>query len=358
MAAQAHQRVAVPANAAELTPEWITEALGIGVAQSAATVPFGMGNAASTVRLNVTWAPGVRGPDSFVVKVPAAAGSEQRHAADGWGLYAVEAMFYASLAADLKADTPKCYWAGHDADAGTYAVVLEDLGHLTAGDDVTGGDPTRAGRAIGELALVHGPRWGDAKLAELTWLNRYPRGQGGVLHKEMTSAVARLDADYADELPPDVLDLGRRFALLADRYDRKGFGGPRTIVHQDFRDDNLMFGPDRVCILDWQTVQLGAGLADLAYYLAASLRTEDRRAHEDGLVRSYHQRLLAQGVELAWDTCWRDYRRHGLALLTTILKFINQRPDLPQRTRQLMVQMIRRGAHQAMDLDSLNLLTA
>jgi hypothetical protein len=358
MPAQTHHPVAVPAHAAELTPEWITRALDIGVARSAVTEPIGAGNASSTVQLKVNWAPGVRGPDSFVVKVPAAAGSQQRQAADGWNLYAVEAMFYTSLAADLKADIPRCYWAGHDADAGTYAVVLEDLGHLTAGDDVAGGDPARAERAIGELALVHGPRWGDTTLAELTWLNRYPRGQGGILHQELTSAVDRLDADYADELAPEVLDLVRRFALLADRYDRKGFGGPRTIVHQDFREDNLMFGPDRVCILDWQTVQLGAGLADLAYYLAASLRTEDRRAHEGGLVRSYHQRLLAQGVELEWDTCWRDYRRHGLALLTTALKFINGRPDLPQRTRQLMVQMIRRGAHQAMDLESLKLLPA
>jgi hypothetical protein len=356
--AETHHRVAVPASAAELTPEWITEALGIGVAKSAATVPVGMGNAACTVRLNVTWASAVHGPDSFVVKVAAPAGSQQRVASDGWGVYAVETMFYTSLAADLIADIPNCYWAGHDEVSGTCAVVLEDLGHLTAGDDVAGGEPARAERAIGELALVHGPRWGDARLAELTWLNRYPRGQGGILHKEMTAAVDRLDADYADELAPDVLDLVRRFALLADRYDRKGFGGPRTIVHQDFRDDNLMFGPDRVCILDWQTVQLGAGLADVGYYLAASLHTEDRRAHESNLVRSYHERLLAQGVELEWDTCWRGYRRHGLALLTTVLKFMNGRPDLSQRTRQLMVQMIRRGAHQAMDLESLDLLTA
>jgi aminoglycoside/choline kinase family phosphotransferase len=267
-------------------------------------------------------------------------------------------MFYTSLAADLTADIPTCYWAGHDDDSGAYAIVLEDLGHLAPGDDVAGGDPVRAERAVGELALLHGPRWGDARLAELTWLNRYPRGQAGILHGEMSSGVDRLDADYADDLAPDVLDLVRRFALVADRYDRKGFGGPRTIVHADFRDDNLMFGPDRACILDWQTVQLGAGLADLAYYLGTSLRIEDRRAHEDDLVRSYHQRLLAQDVELEWDTCWREYRRHGFCLLTTVLKFINGRPDLPQRTRQLIVQMIRRGAHQAMDLDSLNLLTA
>jgi aminoglycoside phosphotransferase (APT) family kinase protein len=172
----------------------------------------------------------------------------------------------------------------------------------------------------------------------------------------MSAAADRLEAAYADDLAPEVIQLVHRFAELANRYDRKGFGGPRTISHGDFRDDNLMFGPDRVCVVDWQTVQLGSGVADVAYYLAGSLRTEDRRAHEQDLVRAYHEQLGKQGVELPWDNCWREYRRHGLCLLTTALKTVGRRHELPARARTMLIGMLGRSAAQAIDLESLELL--
>ena len=46
---------------------------------------------------------------------------------------------------------------------------------------------------------------------------------------------------------------------------------PWTIVHGDFRADNLLFGGERVVVVDWQTVGLGPGTADLSYLLGASL---------------------------------------------------------------------------------------
>jgi hypothetical protein len=304
----------------------------------------------------VQWETPSAAPESFVVKLSAPPGSEQRAAAQAWNAYEVEAMFYANLAPTLTADIPRCYWTGYEPGSGSYAVVLEDLGHLTAGDDVAGGNVDRAERALAEIALVHGPRWGDPALAGMTWLNRYPTGQGGMLYEEMSAAADRLEAAYADDLAPEVIQLVHRFAELANRYDRKGFGGPRTISHGDFRDDNLMFGPDRVCVVDWQTVQLGSGVADVAYYLAGSLRTEDRRAHEQDLVRAYHEQLGKQGVELPWDNCWREYRRHGLCLLTTALKTVGRRHELPARARTMLIGMLGRSAAQAIDLESLELL--
>jgi hypothetical protein len=346
----------VPGSAIDLTPAWVTESLGLGGVRAVTATPVGMGNASTTIRLGVQWETPGAAPESFVVKLSAPPGSEQRAAAQAWNAYEVEAMFYTNLAPALTADIPRCYWAGYEPESGSYAVALEDLGQLEAGDDVAGGNVDRAERALAEIALVHGPRWGDPALAGMMWLNRYPTGQGGMLHEEMSAAADRLDAAYAEDLAPEVTHFVRRFAELANRYDRKGFGGPRTISHGDFRDDNLMFGPDRVCVVDWQTVQLGSGPADVAYYLAGSLRTEDRRAHEQDLVRAYQERLRKQGVDLSWDTCWREYRRHGLCLLTTALKTVGRRAELPARARTMIVGMLQRSAAQAIDLESLELL--
>lgn len=349
--------VPIPECAADFTSAWISAALGLGTAEAVSAEPIGTGNASTTLRLRVQWAGAGEAPDSLVAKISAPAGSEQRKAAEGWHAYEVEAEFYTRLAPELSADIPRCHWAGYDASSGSYAVVLEDLSHLTPGDNVAGGNPDLAARALAEIALVHAPRWGDPALVEMAWLNRYPRGQAGALHDEMTLAAARLDADYADELDEAVRDTVRRFAALSDGYDRKGFGRPRTIAHGDFRDDNLMYAADRVCLMDWQTVQLGSGVADVAYYLASSLQVEDRRPHERDLLASYHELLLAHGVDLDWDSCWLEYRRHGLALLTTALKAVAQRPNLPPRAREMLVSLIRRGVAQATDLESLKLLT-
>jgi aminoglycoside phosphotransferase (APT) family kinase protein len=290
-----------------------------------------------------------------VVKVTAT-DPEKRKAAVAWRAYEIETAFYTSIAPALTADIPQCFWAAFDRESGAYAVVLEDLSELTPGDDLIGCTPPDADRALAELARVHGGQWNDPALTELSWLNRYPRGQAGTLRADMTSASERFAAKFSDRVPAEVLTLIEQFAERSDDYDRKGFGGPRTIVHGDFRGDNLMFGPDRVCILDWQTVQLGSALADAAYYIGGSLTTEHRRAHERDLVRAYHARLRAQGLDLAWDWCWNEYRRHALSLLTTTLKLARNVSTLDERGSDMLLALTQRAAYHALDLESMHLL--
>ena len=56
-------------------------------------------------------------------------------------------------------------------------------------------------------------------------------------------------------------------------------------------------------------------MLDVSYFIGGGLSVEDRRAHEAGLVRLYHDELLAHGVTgLSWEICWEEYRRqvfHG-----------------------------------------------
>ncbi len=72
---------------------------------------------------------------------------------------------------------------------------------------------------------------------------------------------------------------------------------PWTVVHGDFRLDNLMFGGERVAVLDWQTVRLGPAMSDVAYFIGSALQPDDRRSNEESLVREYHAALVAAGGE-------------------------------------------------------------
>lgn len=354
MTAVSAPHLPVPAAIANLDADWLSSALGLGEVAQVSVEPIGIGNASDTARLRVRWAGTAAAPSSFVVKL-SAADEDKRRAAMHWRTYEVEVNFYSRLASALRADIPRCFWAGYEPESGRSAVVLEDLGQLRAGDDVAGATAEDAQRVLAEIALVHAARWDDPALADLDWLNRYPRGQAGMLREEMTIAADRVDDLYTDALPAAERAAIRQFAERSDHYDRKGFGRPRTITHGDLRMDNVMLGPDRVCLVDWQTVQLGAALADVAYLLGSGISTEVRRINETDLVRGYHERLVAEGVDLAWDECWREYRRHGLCVLTTALKVIAQR-ELTGRAREVVTAIARRGITQAMDLESIDLL--
>ena len=56
----------------------------------------------------------------------------------------------------------------------------------------------------------------------------------------------------------------------------------------------MLFGTDKadraLTVVDWQTVSWGPALTDLAYFLGGALRTEDRPAQYDALLRAYHER--------------------------------------------------------------------
>ena len=88
---------------------------------------------------------------------------------------------------------------------------------------------------------------------------------------------------------------------------------PITIVHGDYRVDNLFFaspqGGAEFAVADWQIVFKGNGAFDLAYLLTGSLETEVRRAHERELLACYHAGLVAGGVKgYSLDDCRDDYR--------------------------------------------------
>jgi aminoglycoside phosphotransferase (APT) family kinase protein len=102
------------------------------------------------------------------------------------------------------------------------------------------------------------------------------------------------------------------------RITRLHDAAPRTILHGDFRLDNLFFAADGslASIIDWQTVNRGPGALDVAYFIAGSLPPETPEAVIDDLLRSYHDTLVAAGVaDYSFERLLADYEEALLLLL-------------------------------------------
>jgi hypothetical protein len=339
----------IPTGMDDLTAEWLTCALDREVTDVDRT-QIGTGQIADSVRLAITYADGTTG--SLVAKVTSA-NETSRRAALMTRTYEKEAGFFADLADEVQIRRPACYWTGFDADAAAYCVLLEDLAPAEQGDQMRGCTVDEAALAVDEMALLHGPMWNATGLdGRFAWLSR---GSGTTDPGSVSLVDMFLPGffeRYEERLPADVVELTRR--ALPNLARSTAFADhPHTVIHGDFRNDNLMFGhPDgRVCVLDWQTLGIGNGLSDLSYFLGGSLLVEDRRDHERELLQRYLTDLSKHGVELDEDEAWTAYRRYAFSglMMAVVASMLVGRTD---RGDDMFMAMAERAGRHALDLDS------
>jgi aminoglycoside/choline kinase family phosphotransferase len=250
---------------------------------------------------------------------------------------------------------PRCWYVDHDPESDAFVLLLEDLSPAVQGDQLAGCAVDQAAVAVEELPRLHAPRWDDPKLADIPWLNRGGDDSAAFTAQLIGSLYPGFRERYADRLDADVLEMGDRFLPQLLPY-MTGRSGPKTVAHGDYRLDNLLFGTEAggypVAVVDWQTVTYGPGISDLSYFLGAGLVTEDRRAHEEALVRSYHEGLLASGVGgLSWDDCWTWYRYYTfagflMAVAASMLVVQTERGD------DMFVTMAQRHGRHVLDLEA------
>jgi hypothetical protein len=341
----------VPKGISDLTAGWLTDALEVVADGARVTdlfaVPIDRGCLSDSVRLVPTWDRPTPAPASVVAKVPS---SDESIRAVGFATrtYEREAAFYNELASTVWVERPVCHMAHYDLGREQYVVLLEDLSPAVAGDQVAGCTVEDAASVMPELAALHGPRWGDPTLLELAWLDRPAPECAGPAAEKTASAFLSFVDRYRYRLDPEVIALSERLMGQLGRYlwDRPGLW---TVIHGDFRLDNLLFGRPRVAVLDWQTVKLGPGLSDVSCFIGSALAPEDRRDHEHALVRAYHQHLAVCGVEVAWADCWAGYRRYSLDGLISGIAACMEAERSPGGD-EAMLAVVNRHACQALDL--------
>jgi hypothetical protein len=269
--------------------------------------------------------------------------------------YEAEVSFYRDLAHTVDIRTPQCHFADIDAATGEFVLVLEDLAPCVQGDQLAGCTVDQAALAMEELAKLHAPRWGDARLAELPWLNRNTPESIETAAQLLASLFPGFLDRYGARLDPEHVRIAEHFPPSLDTWLRQR-EAPFVVQHGDYRLDNMLFGTEEggypLAVVDWQTVVLGPPLADASYFLGAGLLPEDRRQHEKALLRVYYDALVAGGIDgFSWDRCWRDYRRYAfsgflMAVGASMLVVQTERGD------EMFLTMARRHGTQIVDLNA------
>lgn len=316
---------------------------------------IGAGAMADTFRVSLTWQDPDSGPPSAVVKQPAQDSAAATTAAS-LGAYEREARFYTELAPHTDVRVPRLLGvSGTGAEGIPNTIVLEDLSENYRPGDQIGGTALRdVQRARRQLALLQAPFWDETATADLAWLHRrigvpIP----GILRRMHESwHSARTDFDAA--LSPDQRACIDRFVENAETWAASAFG-PFSLVHHDYRVDNMLFSPTDVVAIDWQTIGWGPAMFDVAYLLGTSMNAELRRAEEQAEIRTHLDELEDLGVTWDHDAAWDAYRWSAFSILFMLVPPITSVKS-NARMEAMFARLLALGAQMALDLDSLDFL--
>jgi aminoglycoside/choline kinase family phosphotransferase len=309
-------------------------------------------------RIHLSYSGPTELPSTLIAKFESASESS-RQASQLTRTYEIETAFYRTLASRVDVRAPQCFASHYDPDSDEFLLLLEDFAPCYQGDQISGCSPGEARVAVEELARLHGPVWNAHDLESREWLHRNTPEKRleycGLVKMLYPGFVDR----YSNQLSEVTRAVGDAFIATAEPYFT--FVPPHfTVVHGDYRLDNILFMPRpeglQVGVVDFQTLSLGCGLSDLSYFIGAGLLPDDRRAHEQDLVRTYVDGISGYNIDLSFDEAWHLYRRFTLSgfIMAVIASMLVKQTE---RGDAMFLAMAQRHAQQASDLDTLALLT-
>jgi len=309
-------------------------------------------------RIFIDWdESGARLPATVIAKLPSR-NPENRALGLGMGWYEAEHRFYRDLAAHVGLRIPACLFTAADPDTGRYVVLLEDLASLTRVDQLDGLDLARTERTIDALAAMHARWWNNPQLPLVDWL---PVGLGEPLRvfgQLMELAWPQFVDATADVLTDADRYVAERFVAGFDAIVDFTLDADWTLIHRDFRVDNMFFDGLDPVVFDWSTVGRGGAFYDVAYFLAGGLEIADRRLHWDRLLSRYVARLDEAGAVVA-DDGGLALRANALScLVVPILTGGKVVDTLDARGWTFAATMMRRTFALLHDLDAIAILDA
>jgi hypothetical protein len=356
--------IQIVTDPAKVSPEWLTQVLQSSGAlakdrrvEACHYKPIGTGQVSDSFRFTLTLSPGAEAPGSVVLKLPAA-NETSRMAGENLGLYFSEVSFYQDFAAKLDMRTPACHFASIAENKVDFSLVMEDVAPAQQGDQMEGCTLDQARLAVTEVTKLHAPFYNSQVLKQTGWLNK-SADNSAVFRPMLQDFYKGFCERYADRIEPEIIAMGERYYGGMDDLAEEG-ADPFSLVHTDYRLDNMLFatqaGGPPITVVDWQTVTIGSPLSDVAFFIGAGLHVEERRAHEEKLVRLYHETMMAAGItNLEWEKCWDLYRVNSFAgfMMAVMASQLVERTD---RGDEMFITMGRRHGQQILDLDAEALL--
>ena len=328
----------LPMSVEEITAEWLGQALGTEISElEVDNIVWGT---ATKVVLEARHDADL--PSRFCIK---GGFTEELRPVMGAG-YVDEARFYRDLAPQLGEGLPTVYFADEDEEAQQGIVVMEDLGAKGA-TFVDAAEPITVEQVRRGLEIQAG--WHSMDDPGYAWLKGEPNIRNlvrGVLTPEAW------DAQIGQAEPGAVADTFRSRERTVEAFEAMWAiddEQPPVLCHHDANPTNVYLDADgQPNFIDWQFAALGEWAYDVALFMVGALSTEDRRAHEEELLRGY---LDARGAGApSFDDAWDAYRRHHL---TGVLYTLTPEEMQPKRVR---LPLADRYAQAAVDHDTVALL--
>jgi len=307
----------LPTSSAEITPAWLTERLRATGAIDASTavtaierdlMGAGVGFMGEVGRIEVSYAGG-SGPATMICKIPTQDATVRGLLAAA-KVFEREARFYADVAPLLEV-VPKALGIASDLEHDDHVLILQDLGHLRVGDQAAGVTVADARATMIAAARLHARFWQNADLDRIDWMPM-ANSEGMKIGREVYAAsLPGFLQVFAHAIESDMVPVMERYGdnvhQLLDRIARM----PNTVVHFDFRLDNLFFddATGDVWMIDFQTSSKGGGAYDIGYFMSQSVPIDVRRTHEESLLHTYHDELVRLGVTgYSYEQFFQDYR--------------------------------------------------
>ncbi|NKB99978.1 MAG: phosphotransferase [Pseudomonadales bacterium] len=345
-----------------ISPEWLTEVLrreGYLASNSSVVsvtreqVGDGVGMMSEVSRLCVSYDGSVDAlPDSFVVKYPSQ-NKTNREIAMSYNLYEREVRYFAELDPKTTAYSPRPYITELSGD--NFVILMEDMSDYRVGDQIIGANLKDTARCMDELAKLHATFWND--VTELDWVP----GIAESYHADnMATLIAigwpNMCEIFGDFIDPEIAAQGDAFIAGIRGLQEKMMVQPITLLHGDFRLENLFFGvtPDHrpMAIIDWQGPLVGMGIVDVALLLGQNTQTGVRQAHERELVSRYVRGLKNAGVVGYDETrAWQDYELAILYNWVYVGVVAGTLDVHNERAFSWMSQMVARQSIASLDLD-------
>lgn len=357
----------IPLRLDDISAEWLTTAL-----RKASTIPDsasvseislnpmgeGVGMMSAMSRIAITYDEEIPGaPSSLVIKLPAE-NETNRAVAEQFNLYMKEARYYRELRPLTEFPSPDVYLCVFDDDE-NFLMLMSDASDYRMGNQVSGATLDETELCIDELTKLHASFWNDIEHVE--WLPHISNSDNARNMALGAEAGWPRMMEYFGDLVPAAID-DRRDDYLANiaNQQEKLDTDPITLIHGDFRMDNMLFGqkPEHqpLLVVDFQGPLKGKGIQDVAYLLSHSTRTEVRQQHEKALIRRYVDGLLKGGVsDYNFETAWEDYRSGVLYCWTVAVVIAGTLDPGNERGFAWMSKMVERNTIALLDLDCLSL---
>lgn len=330
------QRPHIPQRADELTAAWFGEILGGDAAVvdvRCETIGTDVGFMGEVIRCHLTWDDTTTEadlPGSVIVKVPTPI-DDNFAVGDAMQAYEREIVVYRKLRSSIGLPLPQFFHGEMDPNpapwidrpllflfehlpigginwvisqllklAGKakrrYVLVLEDIADARPPSQLVGGSLEDARRALDLLARFHAANWMRTDVrdayAKIWPLDRAPRVFQASYVRNRPEFVERFGDVVGDGMMSRLDEIQVRSPDISAALAAE----PWTVLHGDYRLDNLLFRPDdEIVVLDLQGVSTGRPAYDVAYFITTAL-TAEHLAEEERLLETYHAALVAAGV--------------------------------------------------------------